>query len=574
LDKRLLAFGGARAALFLVVGLGVLGAFATVAQMALLARVVDRVLFGDAGLSTIGGVLSLLAVAVVARAGVLWLREACAGRGAARVKADLRERLFEHLMRLGPAYTGGERAGELVSAVTEGTERLDAYFARYLPQVTLSAFVPLIVAAYIFPTDWASAVLLLVTVPVIPILMVLVGSYAEEHINKQWFALSRLSAQLLDSMQGLPTLRLFGRAATERERIERLSEGFRLRTLKVLRYAFLSGLVLEFMTAVAIGLVAVTLGVRLVNGSVGFEEAFVVLLLAPEFYRPLRELGAHRHAGMEGKAAAERIFDILDTPIPETMTGECPPSDTGAPTLSLRGVNYRYPDGSGNALDGLDLDLAAGETTALVGPSGAGKSTVVDLLLRFREPESGELLADGSPVSALPSEVWRERVALVPQRPHLFYGSVLENIRLARPGATREEVEHAAELAGAADFVDRLPRGYDTPVGEEGAFLSGGEARRVAVARALLKDAPVLVLDEPTASLDPESERLISTALTRLSRGRTVLVVAHRMGTARRADRLAFLEGGRVVESGDHDSLVAADGRYARFLEAYRGAPA
>lgn len=256
------------------------------------------------------------------------------------------------------------------------------------------------------------------------------------------------------------------------------------------------------------------------------------------------------------------------------MTGECPPRDTGAPTLSLRGVNYRYPDGSGNALDGLDLDLAAGETTALVGPSGAGKSTVVDLLLRFREPESGELLADGSPVSALPSEVWRERVALVPQRPHLFYGSVLENIRLARPEATREEVEHAAELAGAADFVDRLPCGYDTPVGEEGAFLSGGEARRVAVARALLKDAPVLVLDEPTASLDPESERLISTALTRLSRGRTVLVVAHRMGTARRADRLAFLEGGRVVESGDHDSLVAADGRYARFLEAYRGAPA
>jgi len=574
LDRRLLRFGGARVALYLTVALGVLGAFATVTQMVFLARSVDRVVFGGADLAAVGGTLALLAVAVAVRAGILWLREACAGWGAARVKADLRERLYEHLMRLGPAYSEGERTGELVSTITEGTERLDAYFARYLPQVALSAFVPLVVAVYIFPTDWASAVLLLITVPVIPILMVLVGSYAEEHIQGQWTALSRMSAQLLDSMQGLPTLKLFGRAAAERGRVERLSEGFRLRTLKVLRYAFLSGLVLEFMTALAIGLVAVTLGVRLVNGSVGFEEAFVVLLLAPEFYRPLRELGAHRHAGMEGKAAAERLFDVLDTPPPVTSAGEGSLPNAAPPSLALRGVTYSYPGSPEAALDGLDLEIPAGETTALVGPSGAGKSTVVDLLLRFREPEAGEVLADGASLAALSPEAWRERVALVPQRPHLFHGSVLDNVRLARPDAASEEVERASALAGVAELAERLPLGYDTPVGEEGALLSAGEARRVAIARAFLKDAPVLVLDEPTASLDPESERWISSALSELARGRTVLVVAHRMGTVRRADRVVFLDGGRVAESGDHDSLAAADGRYARFLKAYGGARA
>jgi ATP-binding cassette subfamily C protein CydD len=298
----------------------------------------------------------------------------------------------------------------------------------------LSVFVPLLIACYIFPQDWSSAILLLITAPVIPVMMILVGSYAEEHMRRQWEALSRMGAGFLDALQGLTTLKILGRSAAESERVAATSEEFRRRTMKVLRYAFLSGFVLEFMIAAAIGLVAVTLGVRLISGSMAFEEAFVVLLLAPEFYKPLRELGAHRHAGMEGRAAADRIFEILSTPVP-VREGLGPPNPTASSvSVEFSGVGYTYPASDHAALSDLTLALPAGTRTALVGRSGSGKSTLVNLLMRFTDPESGAILANGVAVDELPAKAWRESLALVPQRPHLFYGSVLDNIRLARGG--------------------------------------------------------------------------------------------------------------------------------------------
>ena len=558
-----------RAFLALVVLFGVLGAGATVVQMVFLSKIVDRVFLKGAGLVDVRSLLFLLLGAVFVRSALMWVREAVAQGGAVRIKSMLREKLFGHILSLGPAYAGGERTGELATTATEGIERLEPYFARYLPQVYLSALVPLLVAGYIFPLDWSSAVLLLITAPVIPVMMILVGSYAEEHMQRQWTALSRMGAHFLDSLQGITTLKAFNRSSAEQEKVAATSEEFRKRTVRVLKFAFLSGLVLEFMTAVAIALIAVTLGIRLVTGNMTFEAAFVVLLLAPEFYRPLRELGVHRHAGMEGKAAAERIVEVLDTPLPTSTASGGSGELRSALTVELTDVGYAYPGSEAPALSEITLELPAGTRTALVGRSGAGKSTLVNLLSRFLDPDEGCITANGVPISGMPIETWREHVALVPQRPHLFYGSVLDNIWMARPGANRTEVEEAAARAGCEEFVRRLPGGYETQIEERGLRLSGGEAQRLAIARAFLKNAPLLLMDEATSSLDPESEARIRTALERLSEGRTTLVVAHRLNTIYSADRIAVLENGRLVEVGNHAGLRNQEGPYSRLVGAY-----
>jgi len=564
----------ARVSLTLSVALGLLVAAATIVQLVALSKVVDGVFLGGRDLGEVGGLLLLLLGASCLRSCLLWGREVAAQRGAVRVKSELRERLFAHVLRLGPSYTVGERTGELTTTATEGVEKLDAYFGRYLPQTFLSVLVHLMIAGYVFPRDPSSAVLLLVTAPVIPVLMVLIGGYAEEHARRQWGALSRMGASLMDALQGLTTLKVFGRSADEGEKVAAASEEFRARTMKVLRYAFLSGFVLEFMTAAAIALVAVTLGVRVISGNMPFEEAFLVLLLAPEFYRPLRELGVHRHAGMEGSAAADRIFEILSTPVPLRQGSGVQGNVSGGLSIEFLGVGYTYPESDRAAISDLTLALPAGTRTALVGRSGSGKSTLVNLLMRFVHPESGTVLANGVKINDMPAKTWRDKLALVPQRPHLFHGSVLENILLARPEASREEVERAAELAGAAEFVRQLPYGYATQIGERGTLLSGGEAQRMALARAFLKDAPVLVMDEPTSSLDPESERLVSEAVEKLTRGRTVLVVAHRLSTVYRADRIAVLDDGKLAETGTHTELIQRDSLYANLVNAYGRVPA
>lgn len=566
MDRRLFSLvGGARRIVALPVGAALFATAATVAQMSLVSSVVARAFLGGENLPRLTGLLMLLVGVAALRAGLLWLREVTARRGGIRAKAEIRERLFDHLVRLGPNYSRGERTGELVATATDGVERMDAYFSRYLPQVALVGLTPLLIGGYVATVDWPSALILFFTVPVIPVLMLLVGSYAEEQTRRQWVALSRLSAHFLDLLQGLKTVKLFGREEAERERLRHTSEEYRTRTMKALRYAFLSGLVLEFMTMAAIALVAVTLGVRLSSGGLPFERAFLVLLLAPEFYRPLRELGTARHAALEGRAAGERILEILDTPLQARPRGDRPIPTTRSIDVELDRVSYTYPGAARPALREVTLVLPRGSRTALVGRSGSGKSTLVNVLMGFLDPTAGCVCANGVPVTEIPSENWREMVALVPQRPHLFNGTLIENIRLSKPEASQDEVERAVALAGVAPLVEQLPRGYDTQVGERGARLSSGQAQRVAIARAFLKDAPLLVLDEPTSALDPESEWLIREAIERLMEDRTVLVVAHRLNTVRAADKIVVLANGMVVETGTHRELLERGDAYARF---------
>src|SRR5947209_5874787 len=382
MHKKLLAYiKPSRSILAFTVVLGMLGAIATIVQMTLLSEIVNAVFLSHKDLAQVLLPLALLIGAIILRASLLWAREVTAQRVAIRVKASLREGVFAHLLRLGPVYSKGERTGELAAVLNEGIERLDAYVSRYLPQLVLSVLVPLLIIIVILPVDWFSAVLLLFTGPVIPLLMALVGSNTQKRTQTQWATLSLMSAHFLDVMQGLTTLKLFNRSQAQAERIAHISDRFRDKTLQVLRYAFLSGAVLEFMTMTAIGVIATTLGVRLLNHGISFDKAFLILLLTPEFYRPLQELGVQRHAAMEGQASAQRIFEILETPFPtrgELATDE--PIPTGPITIEITDLSYTYPKKDTPALDRVSLRLSANTCTALVGPSGAGKSTLVNLL--------------------------------------------------------------------------------------------------------------------------------------------------------------------------------------------------
>jgi ATP-binding cassette, subfamily C, bacterial CydD len=582
--KKLLAYiKPSRGLLACTIALGTLGAIATIAQIILLSEIVNAVFLSREGLAQVLLPLALLMGALIMRASLLWGREVSAQRAAIRLKASLRERIFAHLLQLGPAFSKGERTGELVAVINAGIERLDAYISRYLPQLVLSVVVPLLIIVVILPVDWFSAALLLFTGPLIPLLMALVGSYTEKRIQAQWATLSHMSAHFLDVMQGLTTLKLFAASQAQQERIARISSQFRDKTLQVLRSAFLSGAVLEFMTATAIGVIATTLGVRLLNHGISFASAFLVLLLTPEFYLPLRELGVQRHAAMEGEAAAKRIFEILEMPLSagagaDVVLGGVPCGCPGAVldepiltvpiTIDITDLSYTYPEKERPALHHVSLRLPANTCTALVGRSGSGKSTLVNLLMRFMEATSGAITANGVPITRLSPNRWREYVSLVPQRPYLFYGTVRENIRLARPGASHSEVTQAAALAGVTTFINELPHGFETQVGEQGMQLSAGQAQRVAIARAILKNTPILILDEPTSCLDPDSEALIRQSLTTLLRDRTVLVIAHRSNTIAQADRVAVLEDGSIVEVGTPQALTLSGGAYARLLGA------
>jgi ATP-binding cassette subfamily C protein CydD len=520
---------------------------ATIGQVAALAAVLQPVLLQRYSLSDVAVPAALLVGLTLLRAALLGAREVAGQRAAVRVKSAVRDRLFDRLVHLGPSMVRGERTGELITTVSEGIERLDAYVSRYLPQRVLSVTGPVVVAAYVGWLDPVSAGSLLLSAPVIPLLMVAVGSYSEEHVRAQWIALGRMSAYILDVVQGLPTLKLLWRAEAEGSHLATLSTAFRVRTLRVLRYAFLSSFVLELMTTGAIALVAVELGLRLLDGAIGFAATLQVLLLAPEFYRPLRELGAQRHVAMEARPAAERIQSVFEAPL-STSDGLLTLEPLAGPmTVEFRQVSYAYAAASGLALNSVSFTLAPRSCTALVGPSGAGKTTIASLVLRFVEPASGAILADGAPIDTLAVERWREHVALVPQRPYLFDASALENLRLARPSASLDEVQCAADLAGAHEFLQQLPAGYHTRLGERGARLSGGQAQRLAIARAFLKAAPLLLLDEPTSALDAESERHVRSALERLADRCTLLLIAHRSSSLMTAGRIIELRRGEVV---------------------------
>ncbi|ROQ33160.1 ATP-binding cassette subfamily C protein CydCD [Streptomyces sp. PanSC19] len=539
IDPRLLRHARAtRLFLSAVVVLGVVGAALVIAQAMLIAEIVVGAFQQARSVADLTTPLLLLAGVAVARGLVSWLTELAAHRASAAVKSELRGRLLGRSAALGPGWLSGQKAGSLIALATRGVDALDDYFARYLPQLGLAVVVPVAVLARIVTEDWVSAAIIVVTLPLIPVFMILIGWYTQARMDRQWKLLSRLSGHFLDVVAGLPTLKIFGRAKAQAESIRAITSEYRRATMRTLRIAFLSSFALELLATLSVALVAVTIGMRLVHGELDLYTGLVVLILAPEAYLPLRQVGAQYHAAAEGLAAAEEIFEVLEAPVRGGGTGPVPDSVR----LELDGVTVRHAGRAEPSLDAATLTVEPGETVALVGPSGAGKSTLLDVVLGFAVPEEGgSVRVGGVDLGSLDVEEWRSRIAWVPQRPYLFAGTIAENVRLARPDASDEAVRDALRDAGADGFVAGLPRGLDTVLGEDGAGLSAGQRQRLALARAFLADRPLLLLDEPTAGLDGATEAGVVGAVRRLAAGRTVLLVVHRPALLAVADRVVTL---------------------------------
>jgi len=532
LDPRLLRYARTtRTYLVLTVALGVTLAALVVAQATLLADAITAVFLDGAGLAALGPVLAWLAAVIGGRAVVAWAQEVAAVRSVAAAKSQLRARL------LGSATTGSAAggAGTLAALATRGLDALDAYFSRYLPQLVLAALIPVIVLARILPADPVAAATVALTLPLIPVFMVLIGLHTKAANRRQFRLLSRLSHHFLDVVAGLPTLKTFGRGRAQVTTIRRVSAEHRRLTMRTLRTAFLSSLVLELLATLSVALVAVGIGLRLVSGQLDLATALLVLILAPEAYLPLRQVGANYHASAEGLAAAEEAFTAIETAVAAPAGGN-PAPDPSTVDIRFVGVRVEYPDRAEPALD-LTATIRPGEVVALTGPSGSGKSTALAVLLGMVHPAAGEVFIGDVALSAVDADDWRRRIAWVPQRPWIFTGTVADNIHLGDPDAEDAAVRRAVRDAGAERFVDALPDGFATRLGDDGAGLSAGQRQRLALARAFLRDAPLVLLDEPTANLDDGTAAGVMAAVRRLAAGRTVIIAAHRAELIAMADR-------------------------------------
>ena len=556
-DRRLWQFTeGLRLRIAGAVVLGLLSAAVGIARLALLGWLLGRVFQGE-GFGDLILPIVAVAVAMIARGALEYWRTMVAHHTAALVQLQIRARLYDHIAALGPGQFGGQRSGDVLLSVIDGVEQLETYFGQYLPQLFVAAVTPFGIFAFVAFLDLPLAGALLGFALLTLVAPAAFNQWDQRSARARQKAYAAYGAELLDSVQGLATLKAFGQSAARgRLLAEKAHELFRS-TMWVLASNSASRGITD--ASIAVG-AAAALGIgaaRVAEGAVGIEVLLIVLMMGVEVFRPMRDLRALLHTGMLGRAAAASLFRLLDTrPAIEDADGAADAAPL-APTLAFEDVHFAYPGGRRPAHDGISFEVGAGERVGIVGASGAGKSTIVRLLMRFDDPQRGRVLLGGQDLRTLDRAALRARFGVVNQDTYLFHGTAAENIRFGKPDASDAEVEAAAQAANAHGFIARLPQGYDTVIGERGIRLSGGQRQRIAIARALLRDAPILLLDEALSSVDAENEAVIQDALARLMGGRTVLIMAHRLSSVIDADRILVLDEGRVVESGRHADLMA-----------------
>ncbi|MCA0972418.1 thiol reductant ABC exporter subunit CydD [Halobacillus litoralis] len=567
-----MAFAQRRATLLLTLASVLIGA-AIIGQSYYFVAIVERMFLDQESFQEVVPLLFGLLAVLAGRALFTWLHGRTGVSMAAYAKSEFRKRII-HKFSKNPVQASLEgQSGRKVSVLMDSVDEVDGYFSQYIPQMISTAVVPLMILVVVFTHHISSGIIMLITAPFIPFFMAIVGVMTKKKSEEQMEKMSAFSGRFLDTLQGLTTLKLFGRSKKQRDTIEESSLGFRDATMDVLKVAFTSSLMLEFISMLSIGIIALEIAIRLVvYESIPFFSAFFILVLAPEFYLTLKEFGSAFHAGRGSSGAAKQLVEELEREDQSMEWGQKAIEGSQPPALELDGVTFAYKKGQTFQLQELHAVMPANADVAIVGRSGSGKSTLLNLIAGLMKPDEGTVRINGLPLNEYAEREWFDRVSYISQHPYVFAGTIEDNIAIGGRGAhTREEVERAAEKAGIAELVESLEYGYDTPVGEAGRGLSGGEKQRLAIARAFLKRPSVILFDEPTTGLDLKTEQILQSSIEELSKTSTVITVAHRLHTIRNADQILFLEDGKLVGQGTHEELLQTTEAYRRMVHVQQG---
>ena len=550
---------------------GLAASLLVITQAWYLSQVINGLFLEDSTLPEVLPILQIILIVIFFRAGFTFINGWFSGSLAEKVKLELRSSLLSKVDRLGPIWLRRQKTGEVATTLLQGVDAIESYFSQFLPQVILAVVLPIIILIVVFPLDLLTGIVFLVTAPLIPLFMILIGRMAEAVTKRQWQRLTQMGDFLLDSIRGLKTLLLLGRSRQRLDEIKKVSEDYRISTLNVLKVTFLSAFTLEMIATIATAVVAVEIGLRLLYGQLDFQKAFFILLLAPEFYLPMRNLSMRYHAAMAGVSAAGSIYKILDTSefVPEkVLTLHKESCVLTGKEIGFRNVSYRYEDSSLDALNDFNFTFHPGRHYAIVGENGAGKSTLLNLALQFLQPSSGCIELDGLDVRGWDPNVWRSSISWVGQKPSVFNASLLENVRLFDAAYSEKQVWLALDQAKLGDLCDSLPNGLATDLHEMGERFSSGERQRLAIARAFLKNGSLLLMDEPSSHLDAQLNKDFLESLNSLIQNRTAIVIAHHIPLMKLADEILFVRNGKLVENGSFDTLIGRAGNFSEFLQA------